>query len=289
LGKRAEERNGGGWLKSDEISDAFDECYYAVGCGRPYKRDQEWLSFFDGIASRIVRDIAPESVLDVGCAMGFLVEALRDRGVDARGMDISEYAIGKVREDIKDYCWVGSIAKPLEDTYDLIVTIETFEHLSSHDADIAVQNIVNSSNDILFSSSASDYNEPTHKNVQPPDYWAELFARHEYFHDIDYDLTYITDWAMRFRKSQDPVSRMVAAYERKLWKLSQQSKAERELIIRQRNTQVRREKALDQLQIELDKIVSSIKENPSKSVLEALENIAEMIDRVEKAGDPDSS
>jgi SAM-dependent methyltransferase len=276
-------------LKSDEISDAFDECYYAVGCGRPYKRDQEWLSFFDGIASRIVRDIAPESVLDVGCAMGFLVEALRDRGVDARGMDISEYAIGKVREDIKDYCWVGSIAKPLEDTYDLIVTIETFEHLSSHDADIAVQNIVNSSNDILFSSSASDYNEPTHKNVQPPDYWAELFARHEYFHDIDYDLTYITDWAMRFRKSQDPVSRMVAAYERKLWKLSQQSKAERELIIRQRNTQVRREKALDQLQIELDKIVSSIKENPSKSVLEALENIAEMIDRVEKAGDPDSS
>lgn len=276
-------------MKSDEISDAFDECYYAVGCGRPYKRDQEWLSFFDGIASRIVRDIAPESVLDVGCAMGFLVEALRDRGVDARGMDISEYAIGKVREDIKDYCWVGSITEPLEDTYDLIVTIETFEHLSSHDADIAIQNLVNSSNDILFSSSASDYNEPTHRNVQPPDYWAEQFARYDYYHDIDYDLTYITDWAIRFRKSQDPVSRVVAAYERKLWKLSQQSRAERELIIRQRNAHVRREKAAGQLRKELEELVSRIKDDPTQTVLESLENITGMIDRMESAGDPDPS
>lgn len=276
-------------MNSDEKSAAFDKYYYAVGCGRPYKRDQEWLSFFDGIASRIVRDIAPETVLDVGCAMGFLVEALRDRGVDAYGMDISEYAIGKVREDLKDYCWAGSITAPLEDTYDLIVTIETFEHLSVREAEIATENLVNSSDDILFSSSAFDYDEPTHRNVQPPDYWAEQFARHEYYHDVDYDLTYITDWAMRFRKSKDPVSRMVAAYERKLWRLSQQSKAEREVIIQQRNQQAQRDKALGQLRKELEDIGSRIKEDQSQSVLEALDNIAGLIDQIERVGDPNSS
>lgn len=275
-------------MKADEGSQIYNERYYAVSCGRPYKRDDEWLGFFDGIASRIVMDIAPATVLDVGCAMGFLVEALRDRGVDAWGMDISEYAISKVREDVKDYCWVGSITEPLENNYDLLVTIETFEHLSGEEGEIAVENIVNSSDDILFSSSASDFQEPTHRNVQPPDYWVEQFAKHKYFHDVDYDLTYITDWAIRFRKARDPVSRVVSAYERKLRKLLQQSKAEKELILRQRNTNAQYENALNQLREELAELISSVEEDPSISVVESLENILKRIDIIENAGEPNS-
>ena len=64
----------------------------------------------------------------------YLVAALRDRGVEAYGVDISEYAISKVREDIKPYCCVGSLTeslpKQLPETYDLVVTIEVLEHLS---------------------------------------------------------------------------------------------------------------------------------------------------------------
>ena len=36
--------------------------------------------------------------------MGFLVEALRKRGVDARGIDVSEYAISQVDESVRDHC-----------------------------------------------------------------------------------------------------------------------------------------------------------------------------------------
>ena len=64
---------------------AFDAHYFAHGCGRPYRRDDEWLAFFDGIAERIVTDIAPRSVLDAGCAFGLLVETLRRRGGGAGG------------------------------------------------------------------------------------------------------------------------------------------------------------------------------------------------------------
>ena len=59
----------------------FDARYYAQSCGRPYGRDPEWLRFFGTIADRIVADIAPRRVLDAGCAMGLLVEALRERGI----------------------------------------------------------------------------------------------------------------------------------------------------------------------------------------------------------------
>ncbi|HLC35873.1 MAG TPA: hypothetical protein VJJ70_12870, partial [Anaerolineales bacterium] len=69
-----------------EAGRVFDAYYFAHGCGRPYQRDQAWLSFFDGIAERIARDIAPRTVLDAGCAMGFLVEGLRKRGMEATGL-----------------------------------------------------------------------------------------------------------------------------------------------------------------------------------------------------------
>ena len=68
----------------------YDAFYYAHSCGQPYQRDDVWLNFFASVAERIVSDIRPTTVLDAGCAMGFLVEALRDRGVDAGGVDISE-------------------------------------------------------------------------------------------------------------------------------------------------------------------------------------------------------
>ena len=69
--------------------------YYRHDCGVPYERNEHWLGFFDRIAEGIVRDLHPTSVLDAGCAMGFLVEGLRKRGVEACGIDISEYAISR--------------------------------------------------------------------------------------------------------------------------------------------------------------------------------------------------
>ena len=46
--------------------------------------------------------------------MGFLVEALRKRGVDASGIDISDYAISQVDESVAAYCSVASLTEPLQ-------------------------------------------------------------------------------------------------------------------------------------------------------------------------------
>ena len=185
-------------------SDLFDSYYFATGCGRPYQRDDHWLSFFDQIAGRLVSDIQPASVLDAGCAMGFLVEMLRKRGVEAYGVDISDYAIENAAPEIQDSVWVGSVTDPLPRKYDLIVTIEVFEHLSKEVAEQAVENLCQSSDDILFSSTPLDYKEATHFNVQPPEYWAEQFARHGFYRDVDFDATFLTPWAIRFRRRQKP-------------------------------------------------------------------------------------
>ena len=210
-------RSTGGPAIGDE---SFDSYYFEHCCGRPYRRDDHWLSFFGAIADRIATGVQPRRVLDAGCAMGFLVEALRVRGVEAEGIDLSTYAIDRVHESVREFCRQGSIADEFPDHYDLIVTIEVLEHMPPRESEAAIANFCRHTDDVLFSSTPGDYREPSHINVRPPEQWAELFARHGFYRDVDFDASFITPWAVRFRRSAEPVPRIVAGYERRFAQLS---------------------------------------------------------------------
>jgi len=218
-----------------EAGRVFDAYYFAHGCGRPYQRDEAWLGFFDGIAERIAREIAPRTVLDAGCAMGFLVEGLRRRGIEAYGLDISEYAIERVHPDMRPYCRAGSIADPLARSYDLIVSIEVLEHLPADAGRRTIANLCAASPDVLFSSTPFDYKEATHFNVQPPEVWAELFAQCGFVRDVDFDASFITAWAARFRASHAPAARTLRDYERKFWALWKENTDLRTLVLEMRD------------------------------------------------------
>jgi Methyltransferase domain len=211
-------------------AELFNEYYYRHGCGRPYERTPEWLEFFDRIAERIVREIGPHTALDAGCAMGFLVEGLRARGVEAFGIDISEYALSQVRPDLQPFCQPGSITDPLPRRYDLVMCIEVLEHLPPQDGDQAIANLCQASDDILFSSTPFDFREATHFNVQPPEHWAERFALQGFQRDVDFDATFITHWATRFRRTGQPLHRVIRDYERGYWQLSKNNTDLRELV-----------------------------------------------------------
>ena len=140
----------------------FDSAYYRSHCGEiPYQHNDAWINMFDHVAERIIADIQPKTVLDAGCAYGILVERLRARGVEAWGLDISEYAIERVAPEMREYCQVGSILDALPRRYDLIVSIEVVEHIPAEDAMRAIENLCRYSDDILISTTPYDYKEPT--------------------------------------------------------------------------------------------------------------------------------
>ncbi len=212
---------------------SYGETYYLNywGGGGPYERNERWLQFFGGVADGIVRDLHPSSVLDAGCAMGFLVEALNERGVDAWGVDISEYAISKAHESVRERCSVASLSEPLPRRYDLITCIEVIEHVPPEETDKVVANLCNATDRLLFSSTPGDYGEPTHLNVRPPESWAAAFAREGFFRDLDRDASWLSPWATLYTRIDEPIAETVRRYERSWWRLHGEISEMREALL----------------------------------------------------------
>ena len=195
------------YRSSETGAGVYDAEYYHSGFGpTPYEHNKYWMKFFGSVADALVQYLKPQTVLDAGCALGFLVEALRDRGVEAWGVDISEFAIQNVREDIRPYCRVGSITHPIEGRYDLIACIEVLEHLTPDETSRAIANMTATSDVILFSSTPSDFAEPTHINVHPPIDWLQQFASVGFSPDLGFDASRVSPHALLLRKTAQPLS-----------------------------------------------------------------------------------
>lgn len=205
------------------MSEIYNAEYYKeydVGCGKVDYSDSEYTKgFLTQIAQKIADDLHPRTVLDAGCAMGHLVAALRDLGVEAYGVDISAYAISKVREDVRPFCKVGSLTEPLPaglpDRYDLVVTIEVLEHLYAEDGRQAIRNLCQLTDKVLFTSTPDDFTEPTHVNVQQREYWCRAFFENGFVDDLNYRPRYLTSHALLFRRSAN-IERQVEDYERNI-------------------------------------------------------------------------
>jgi 2-polyprenyl-3-methyl-5-hydroxy-6-metoxy-1,4-benzoquinol methylase len=101
--------------------DYYDEEYYDGGKGyHTYNDDARFQTW----ANDIVLKFKPRSVLDFGCAKGYLVKALHQRGVAAWGYDVSEWAINQADQETRAYLDSDKYHK-----VDLIVSYDTFEHI----------------------------------------------------------------------------------------------------------------------------------------------------------------
>jgi hypothetical protein len=209
---------------ADLYAGYYDEEYYdhyGSDTGIPYRPgESEWVTFFSTIADRIVDELQPRSTLDVGCAIGFLVDGLHQRGVAAWGIDVSEWAIAQVPERVRSRCSVASLTDELEGHFDLITVIEVIEHLPDAVADLAIGNIARHCETVLFSSTPDGFEEATHINVRTPDYWVGLFARHGFFRQFGYDASYLSGDAILFRKGVLDVAGAIEGYEQDFWRQS---------------------------------------------------------------------
>lgn len=91
---------------------------------------------FKEMTAGVNNQFHPKKVLDVGCAKGYMVLAFNECGVDAWGVDISEFAMADAPNSIRSKLLqvnLDSDKLPFEDEYfDLITFRGTIQYLNNH-------------------------------------------------------------------------------------------------------------------------------------------------------------
>lgn len=120
-------------------------------------------------------------LLDIGCAFGYIVKRLHDKGFDAWGIDISQYALSQAPGDIKPYLKHGSCDNlPWPDKYfDMVVTFSVLEHTDPAMLPQAISEIKRvASRGIIAVTPGDDphFDEDiTHQTKQPLSWWRKQF------------------------------------------------------------------------------------------------------------------
>jgi SAM-dependent methyltransferase len=244
----------------------YSDAYYLGGhLGPPYTYEEpHWTSFFGAVADSVVAILKPETAYDAGCAIGLFVRALRERGVDAYGGDISEFAVSGAPEGLRERLEVRNLVTPFDRRYDLISCIEVLEHMSPADAQVAIANLCAATDTILLSSTPEDFREPTHVNVRPPASWAQDFAAQGFFRRTDIDASFLSPWAVVFSRQQPTVVEVVSHYETLLAPLSREVIAKRQALLEVQRDLERSNGLVDEergaLQAEIGRLTAALEE-----------------------------
>jgi SAM-dependent methyltransferase len=189
-------------------SDFYDENYFENGVysGKSGYNGYVWNNDFLEMATRLNEYFKPIKVLDIGCAKGFLVKAFTQLGVNAFGIEYSDYAFEKADSEIKDRITLGSITKRTiyrNKEFDLITCYDVLEHLTDEEVIFAISEIKRISNKIVTIKMPFEHYDwdldKSHIGIQPKEIWIERFEKHGFKHFIpDYeDRPYAWNWSHR--------------------------------------------------------------------------------------------
>ena len=137
------------------------------------------------------------SILDVGCAKGFMLHDLAQRipGITVKGIDISDYAIENAIEDMKSHVQVANATKlPFEDrSFDVVISINSIHNLERDECGRALQEIERVSRNGSFITVDAYRNEEekermyawnlTAKTIMSVDEWVRFFEEVGYTGD----------------------------------------------------------------------------------------------------------
>ena len=118
--------------------DKFGYDYFENGIGTRTSlyTDFKWIPQISFPIANELKSLYPnKSILDYGCAKGFIVYALWLLGVNVYGYDTSEYAIKHCKKEVRSYLFENKMVKNI----DVVFAKDVFEHLTEEELLLELQ------------------------------------------------------------------------------------------------------------------------------------------------------
>lgn len=155
--KQIDDLNSRGWYEVDKIN------FYDI--------KTEEGPFADRLAEWIDTEYQSFDVLDVGCGPGIYVDAMRERGIEATGIDIDPRIKNKKFVSQESIFETDKKAK-------LVLCLEVAEHIENELSDDLVRSIVDCikpGGSLIWSAAQPGQGGIGHINCQLPDFWMQKF------------------------------------------------------------------------------------------------------------------
>jgi SAM-dependent methyltransferase len=177
------------------LSTFYDKKYYedGIASGKSCYVNYRWIPELTiPMAYFMIRELGinpGDRVLDYGCSKGYLTRALRLLGVDAYGVDVSEYAVRQADAEVRDH--VAQITKnnpvPWDLKFDWIITKDVLEHVPDSGLDEFFKNFSPLTKKMFHILPLGDngvfripeyHLDRSHIQINNEHWWSDLFAQH---------------------------------------------------------------------------------------------------------------
>lgn len=172
--------------------EAYDESYFLRGqeLGISGYTNYRWLAHLTRpmVASMVQHlGIEPsDSILDFGCARGYVVRAFREMGYAAWGYDISQWALKNCDETVREFL-VSDTSLFVPGTVDWVIAKDVLEHVSSSELYPTIERLKSTAKKGIFVvvplAHGQEYDVPeyekdiTHIHRRPLQWWCGYFHK----------------------------------------------------------------------------------------------------------------
>ncbi|EKD90509.1 MAG: glycosyl transferase family protein [uncultured bacterium] len=181
-------------MQKDLNEEFYNRDYFIGGNKSNYGDYKDTKDILIHLADMVNEVLAPKSLLDIGCAYGYIPIRLREKGVAAHGIDISDFAISQAN---KPYLSVGdatNLSQFKNREFEVLVASEMMEHIPENKIDSAIKEAKRVASKYIvyliamkgFASHEGEHDHDiSHVSVHNRKFWLDKFQRLGLDRDVD--------------------------------------------------------------------------------------------------------
>jgi len=163
----------------------FDARYFSSGGYDEYQEDvASWIGSAARYIHRLLRNAWDPTVLDVGCAHGFLLAVLQNQyGIRVRGLEYSDYARRTAEPSVKRRIKRGNVLSHgsfPRNSFDVVVCLDVFGHLRIEETQQAADNLVHWTRRFILFSTLYRHSPQASQEVNPDPFRITTLSQKEY-------------------------------------------------------------------------------------------------------------